>query len=127
MELVAEIFKICIIPLLGILTKYLVDFLSAKAKQLKESTDDEIAQKYLDMLLTTVRQCVITTNQTYVDALKAEGKFDKEAQEIAFNKTLDAVLSVLSEDAKQYITELTGDLNTYLVQLIESEVHYNKK
>ena len=36
---------------------------------------------------TTVIDCVIATNQTYVDALKAEGKFDADAHREAFKKT----------------------------------------
>jgi hypothetical protein len=82
--------------------------------------------KYLDMVEKTVTNCVMTTNQTYVDSLKQEGKFDADAQKIAFDKTLDAVLAILSEDAKLYLTQIFGDLNVYLTNLIESQVKINK-
>jgi hypothetical protein len=82
--------------------------------------------KYLDMVEKTVTNCVMTTNQTYVDSLKQEGKFDADAQKIAFDKTLDAVLAILSEDAKVYLTQIFGDLNVYLTNLIESQVKINK-
>jgi hypothetical protein len=36
------------------------------------------------MLTDTITKCVIATNQTYVETLKKEGKFDLEAQEVAF-------------------------------------------
>ena len=119
MELVIQIFQVCIIPLLGILTSYLVSYLKAKKEHIAETTDSEIARKYTEMIIDTVTRCVIATNQTYVDTLKKEGKFDIEAQKEAFNKTLNA-------DAKQYIIEATGDLNTYLTELIESLVYQNK-
>ena len=79
------------------------------------------------MIVDTVTRCVIATNQTYVDALKKEGSFDKEAQEIAFQKTFNAVMAILSEDMKQYIIETFGDLQVYLFQLIEAQVAQEKK
>lgn len=125
-EIVIQIVEVCVIPLLGILTKYLVDFLSAKRDELKAKTDNETAQKYTDMVYNTVVDCVIATNQTYVDSLKKSGSFDEAAQKEAFNRTMSAVMAILSEDAKEYISEVTGDVNTYLTQLIESEVNKRK-
>lgn len=125
-EIVVQIIQVCVIPLFGILTKYLVDFLSAKRDELNSKTDNEIAQKYTDMIYQTVVDCVIATNQTYVDSLKKSGSFDEAAQKEAFNRTMSAVMTILSEDAKEYISEATGDVNTYLTQLIESEVNKHK-
>ena len=124
--MITQIIQVCLIPLLGILTKYLVDYLTAKRDELKAKTSNETAKKYTDMVADTVVKCVIATNQTYVEALKKQGAFTKEAQEEAFNRTMNAVLAVLSTDAKNYITEATGDLNTYLTQLIEAEVNNQK-
>ncbi len=78
------------------------------------------------MIYNTVVDCVIATNQTYVDSLKKSGFFDEAAQKEAFNRTMSAVMTILSEDAKEYISEATGDVNTYLTQLIESEVNKRK-
>ena len=125
-ELVEQLFTAVLIPLAIALTKFAIDFLAAKRDEIKAKTDSELARKYLDMLTDTITRCVITTNQTYVDALKKEGKFDEEAQKIAFQKTILSVQSVLTDDAKKYITSLTGDLDSYLIQLIESEVAKNK-
>lgn len=124
--MVTQIVQVCLIPLLGILTKFLVDYLSAKRDELKAKTNSEVAKKYTDMVYDTVVKCVIATNQTYVESLKKENAFTKEAQEEAFNRTMNAVLAVLSNDAKEYITEATGDLRTYLTQLIEAEVNSQK-
>ena len=126
MDIVTQIFQICIIPILGILTKFIIDFLTAQRDKLRADTDSEIAQKYTEMIFDTVTRCVIATNQTYVDTLKKEGKFDAEAQKEAFNKTKNAVLALLTEDAKAYIVESFGDITVYLTQLIESMVNQNK-
>ncbi len=125
-EIVIQIIQVCVIPLLGILTKFLVDFLSAKRDELNSKTDSEITQKYTNMIYQTVVDCVIATNQTYVESLKKSGSFDEAAQKEAFNRTMSAIMAILSDDAKEYITEATGDLNTYLTQLIEAEVNKRK-
>ena len=125
-EIVIQIIQVCVIPLLGILTKYLVDYLTAKRDEINSKTDSEIAQKYTNMIYQTVVDCVIATNQTFVESLKKSGSFDEAAQKEAFNRTMSAVMAILSDDAKEYIAEATGDLNTYLTQLIEAEVNKRK-
>lgn len=126
-ELIKQIFEVCLFPLLGILTTFLIIFISKKAQEIKAKTNNELYSKYIDMLEQTIINCVIATNQTYVDALKAEGKFDAEAQKIAFQKTYDSVMAILSEDAKSYLNEAIGDLQTYIINQIEAQVNLNKE
>lgn len=133
-ELLSQIFEVCIVPLLGILTTFLVSFIKTKKEEVlnkisadKTEEQKKTLEKYLNLVETTVVDCVQATNQTYVETLKAEGSFDAEAQKVAFNKTLESVLSILSDDAKEYLTEIFGDLNTYLTNLIESKVNTSKK
>ena len=78
------LFQLVLIPILGILTKFIVDWLSAKSLEIQNKVDSDTADKYIAMLTDTITNCVVATNQTYVDALKKEGKFDAAAQEIAF-------------------------------------------
>lgn len=54
--------------------------------------------------------------------IKASGEFTPEAQKAAFEKTLNAVTDILSEDAKEYLTEAFGDLEEYITALIEATV-----
>ena len=126
MEMLQQIFNICIIPLLGVLTTYLVLFIKKKTEQLKQETDNELYQKYMDMLSETIVNCVIATNQTYVEALKNKNAFDKAAQEEAFNMTYKAVLDILSQDAITYLNEAVGDLDEFIRQAIEAQVNINK-
>ena len=85
------IFELIIIPLSGILVGFLVKYLKIKSDDICAKIENDNVQKYLNMLNNTISQCVIATNQTYVEALKKEGKFDLEAQKIAFNKTKTSV------------------------------------
>ena len=46
-EMISSIFQVCLIPLLGILTKYLVSFIAMKSEEMQKKTDNETAQKYM--------------------------------------------------------------------------------
>jgi hypothetical protein len=126
-KMLNQIFQVCVIPLLGILTAYLVQFIQVKKNELIASTDSELQKKYLNLLADTITKCVQATNQTYVDALKEKNAFTPEAQKEAFNKTLNAVLSILNDEAKTYLNKALGDLNAYITNQIEAQVKAAKQ
>ena len=113
--------------IVGYLATQIVAFIRTKSTDLKAKTESELTAKYIDMAVDTVTRCVITTNQTYVNTLKEQGNFTPEAQKKAFDKTYEMVMAVLSDDAKEYLVKVTGDFDTFLKQLIESQVATEKK
>lgn len=113
--------------IVGYLATQIVAFIRTKSTDLKAKTESELMAKYIDMAVDTVTRCVITTNQTYVNTLKEQGNFTLEAQKKAFDKTYEMVMTVLSDDAKEYLVKATGDFDTFLKQLIESQVATEKK
>lgn len=127
MEMLQQIFELCIVPLLGILTTYLVKIIRKKSAEIDSKITDEKTSKYVKMLTSTITECVISTNQTYVDNLKGQNVFDKEAQEKAFEMTYNKVMNILTEEAKEYLAEVYGDLDIYITSKIESEVNFFKK
>ena len=126
LNLLNDIFQVCVIPLLGVLTTYVVKYIQVKMEEIQLKTENEMINKYLAMLASTVTECVIATNQTYVDALKKEGKFDIDAQKKAFEMTRDAVMLILTEEAQNYLSVAVGDLNLYIAQQIEAAVKVEK-
>jgi hypothetical protein len=126
LELLYQILEVCIIPLLGILTAYVVKYINVKSNEIQNKVDNDTADKYIAMLTDTITACVIATNQTYVEALKKENAFTKEAQIEAFNLTFNAVMSVLTDEAKEYLTAVYGDLTAYITNKIEAEVNISK-
>lgn len=126
LPLLYEVLQVCIIPLLGVLTAYFVKWVNAKSVEIQNKVENDTADKYIAMLDDTICACVIATTQTYVDALKKENAFTKEAQQEAFNLTYNAVMAVLTDEAKKYLTNVYGDLTAYITNKIEAEVQLNK-
>lgn len=125
-NVVKQIFELVVFPLLGIGTTYLIVLINTKIKELKKQSDNDLEKKYLDMLNNTITDCVLATNQTYVNELKKQGKFDLDAQKIAFQKTYENVMALLTDEAKKYLSEALGDLQIYVNNKIEAEVLLNK-
>lgn len=124
--IINQLFEIVLIPLLGTVATFLIFLLKAKKDELVAKQKDEKAKKYIELLNQTITDCVMATNQTYVEALKAQGSFDAEAQKEAFRLTYEAVRSILSEEVQTYLSEITTDLTAYITTKIEAAVATNK-
>ncbi|MBR2506716.1 MAG: hypothetical protein IKB70_07350 [Bacilli bacterium] len=79
LDLLNDIFRLCIVPLLAVLTTYLVNYIKAKSNELVQGNESMLEAKYMTMLAETITDCVLATNQTYVEALKDKNAFDEEA------------------------------------------------
>ena len=121
-EVLEQIFELLVYPVVSLTGIYLTYLISVKIKELKQKTANDTAKKYLDMLNDTISSAVLATTQTYVESLKKQGKFDAEAQKMAFKQTYNAVMSVLTTDAVKYLTESVGDLEIYITNKIEADV-----
>lgn len=125
-QMLQEIFFTCLLPLIGILCTYGIMFLRKVTAQAQENVNNELFTKYSEMLIGIVETCVIATNQTYVDELKAQGRFGPEEHDIAYHKTFDAVKAILTEEMKKVLGEVYEDLDFYISQLIQEQVNVIK-
>lgn len=122
---------------LPVLVKYCITFIQNKiaavqAEKIKSEAeklgiDIDLLNKYIDMAEDAVYHAVMDTNQTFVDTLKENNAFTKEAQIEALNKALDKAKTRLSADAKKILVEVYGDLNVYLTTSIEALIGSTKK
>ena len=101
---------------------YLVQYLHRKSEQIIAQTDNMPIKAFLAEAKDVVSTAVTYTSQTFVDALKKEGKFDKDKQQEALNKSLDKAISW----AKNALEDIDGDLAAYLTSKIEAEVRSQK-
>lgn len=125
-EFVSMLFELVLIPLLGILVKFAIQWINIKSEELKSQTNNELYYKYISMLEDIIVSCVLKTQQTYVESLKKAGKFDLEAQQKALVDTYQAVINQLSQEAFIFLEANIGDLKNYIITAIEKEVYQNK-
>lgn len=125
-ENIRTIIEVLIIPILAYVAKYLVDYIKAKKEATKNSDRTEFEKNVLDKVYDTVISCIECTNQTYADALRETGTFDSEAQKTALTKTTTAVLTLLTDETKEALGDIVGDVGIYLNTLIESTIKEKK-
>lgn len=119
LNIIQSVLTTVLIPLLGWGVSTLVNFLNSKINNAK-------IEKYITFAGQVVESVVKETSQTYVNSLKESGKFDKEAQEIAFKKSYDTALKLLTKDTLEAIKLVYGDVSTWLTSKIEATVLENK-
>lgn len=122
MEFLKNILYIAITAAVPFLTTYICKFLYEKWTEGKTKIKDAKIANTLDHVVSMVLNCVETTNQTFVDELKKNGEFTKEAAAEAFLMSKTMAIQMLSEDAAEIITEVYGDIDVYLDTLIETTV-----
>lgn len=110
------IVTVIILPLITLLGSKLIKWISKKI-------DDENLEKNLIKATNIVLDAVKYVLQTYVDNLKKEGKFTKDAQLIAFNKAKEIVLSQFNEEIKSYIKDNFGDIDSWIDVQIEASIN----
>ena len=125
-EILTTLVQVVVIPAIPVLVTYLVKYLKAKTEQTTTKINNELVRTYLQEATDAVLQAVTYTAQTYVDSLKKQGKFDEEAQKIAFNTAKNIALQLLTTEAKQMIEDLYGDLMLWLETKIEQTVKEQK-
>ena len=115
-----------LIPLLvTIITICICTITSKIAKNAAESAPSKYSG-IIYALENIVNKAVITTNQTFVNELKKQGKFDKEAMEEAYRRTYESIVASLSQSFFEYIDEETVDIDALLKNMIETSVNWNK-
>ena len=125
-QILALVFEIVILPLLGVLTKFAINWLNAKANQIKEKTKSDLIDTYIDRLNDIISTTVVAVQQTYVEALKKKGEFNIDAQKAAFQLAFDSVKGSLTDEALSLLTDAIGDLDDYITNGIEYSVLMNK-
>ena len=118
-----QIFWTVISILVTGLTTWLV---SAITRFFNSKINDSKLQQCFSTLMDIVTSSVMEINQTYVSEMKKSGKFDKQAQDVAFEKCMTIVQSKLTPELREYITTNYGDIASHLKTLIEATVYQVK-
>lgn len=115
-EVLPWLIRIAITAIGGFIT-YLIN------KHIKDETLKRISLSITE----TIQNAALSTQQTYVDALKKEGKFDKEAQAKALELALNEAKTNLPEETKKWLNNNYTDVDAYLRSRLEAVIGFFKK
>lgn len=102
-EISSTIFEICIVPLFGLITGFLITWINTKRKEALVRTNNEIAQKFINIAADVINSCVIATTETYVKSMKDQNLFDEIAQKAAFERTKTSVMDTFVRRSKNLV------------------------
>lgn len=119
LKIIEDVIILVLVPLFGIGIRALVLFLKEKTAEISDRGLADVLDRYISYGEDIVISVVKYVAQTYVDALKAQGAFDREAQEIAFARAKEAILKLLNDDAKEAIASVYGDIDEWIKTRIE--------
>lgn len=115
-NIISIIVTAVVIPLITLLGSKLIKWVSAKI-------NNQEAAKLLENASTIVLSAVKAVFQTYVEALKKEGKFNADAQKVALEQAKNIALSQLTTETKDFISETFGNVDVWLVTQIEATIN----
>ena len=115
-----------LIPLLVTIITICICMMTSKVAKEAARTAPSKYSEIIYGLENIVSKAVITTNQTFVNELKKQGKFDKEAMQEAYRRTYESIVASLSKSFFEYIDEETIDIDALLKNMIETSVNWNK-
>ena len=100
-------------------------FANARTKEIESITGYEYSDIFW-RIENIVENCVIETNETFVNKLKEKGEFTKEKQIEAFNKTFETAYSELSNGMIELMEDEGVNVANLITTLIEKAVKARK-
>ena len=114
-EIGTEIILSCVGVLfsaLGVFVTYLIN------KYVKDQKIKDI----VNSLHQLVRDSVLEVYQLYVEELKKNDNFNRDAQKLALSRCLELIKTNMSNEVKTWLEANYSDINAYLKSLIEAQI-----
>jgi|BioPla2DNA2_1021312.scaffolds.fasta_scaffold105973_2 NADH/NAD ratio-sensing transcriptional regulator Rex len=119
------------IVLPSLMTAVIIPLLVAVGKAVsnyfKEKTNSEKLQKYFDMANDAIVTAVAEVMQTFVETMKREGAWNKEAAEKAFELAKMRAIEIMGVAALQALPEIVGDVEAWIISKIEAATLQTKQ
>jgi len=105
-----------VLPLITLGGTRLIQFLNQKIK-------DEKTRTIMTGLTSIIERAVRSVFQTYVESLKKNNTFNKEAQAKALDLATTEVKRQLTDETANFIKQTYGDVNTFITSQIEATIN----
>ena len=109
-------------PLVIAISSFLIALIRQQTAKIEEKVKDDKVKRLLEIAENVVSQSVATVSQTYVDALKKDGIFDKDAQQQAFEMSKDEIYTLLTTDTLQAVKDNYGNVEEWINTKIEETI-----
>ena len=126
MDFIKSLLEVLAFPLLCITIRHVIEYLKFKRSQMEVDAEKVKYQTYLDEALEAIYKSVKKVNQTFVDTLKAQGKFDAEAQSQAFATAWEDAIILMGKEAVEFLMDKMDDFELWMEVQVEAAVNDNK-
>lgn len=125
-EFIQQLMYLVITGILPFVTVYFANYVKSIIQKNSEKAENEQLQSLISYAGEAISVAVMTVSQTYVDTMKTQGKFDKEAQAIAKQMAIDKAKELISKEMKSAIETVYTNFDAYLDNYIETIVRESK-
>lgn len=125
-EFIQQLMYLVITGILPFVTVYFANYVKSIIQKNSEKAENEQLQSLISYAGEAISVAVMTVSQTYVDAMKKQGKFDAEAQAIAKQMAIDKAKELISKEMKSAIETVYTNFDAYLDNYIETIVRESK-
>lgn len=127
-QLLLTIVNVMLIPILPVLTAYIIAFLKKKIAELESNIKKLELTKQLELTENAISTSIAAVNTNYVDSLKKnKGALSLEEQRAAFTMAKEKIDKILGQDGRQKLSEFYRDVDTWMDSRIEFHVRQAKK
>lgn len=121
-EILGQLLLAVITAVVPILTGYGVSLIRKASDHFTAKTNSRMLQDIITEVSDAVSHSVLAVNQTYVNALKEENTFTKEAHQKALEMALDICERSISSETYNFLNDEYGNITEYLKNRIEAEI-----
>ena len=107
---------------LPIIAGYGVSLVKAKREEKLLLIENTYVQETIRTATDIIIDTVDAVSQTYVDALKREGKFDETKQKEALNKAITQAKDLMNIETTNLVVEKYNDLDGWIRNVIEAYI-----
>lgn len=126
MEIITIILQGFIAIIVTALTAIVGTLGKAYAEMLLNRIEDQKKKDAIKQGLQILAASVGSVQQTYVDELKAQDKFDKDAQIAALTKAKNQAMDLMNKQVKEALASQYGDVDAFMNTFIENLIAQNK-
>lgn len=104
-EIIASVITAVLLAGITIVFNKVTKWINTVIEERELQIDTQRVNALMGSFKTTLTQAIIATNQTYVNDLKAKGKFDSEAATEAMRKTVEYCMTMMASDVITYLED----------------------